>query len=77
MTEKRERHWYNKGGPVCIFCEIKHWGDACEVVNTTVAAQDTGGNNVEAVDVSSASQSIIQVFVTRIKIDHPVTTELF
>ena len=43
---------------------------------STVAAQDTGGNNVEAEDVSSASQSIIQVFVTRIRIDHPVRMEL-
>ena len=34
------------------------------------------GNHVEAEDVSSASQSMIQVFVTRIRIDHPVTTEL-
>ena len=42
---------------------------------STVAAQDTGGNNVAAEDVSSASQGIIQVFVTRLRIDHPVTTE--
>ena len=36
---KREKHWYNKekGDPVCIFCEGKHWGDACEVVNTIEA----------------------------------------
>ena len=33
---KREKHWYNKekGDPVCIFCEGKHWGDASEVINT-------------------------------------------
>ena len=75
VRPKRERLWYNKekGDPVCIFCEGKHRGDACEVVNTNeedssskkgncvsaVAAQDTGGNIGEAETVSSASQSII------------------
>ena len=36
---KREKHLYNKekGDTVCIFCEVKHWGDACEVVNTIEA----------------------------------------
>ena len=43
---------------------------------STVTAQDTGGENVEAKDVSSASQSIIQVLVTRIRLHNPVTTEL-
>ena len=39
VRPKREKHWYNKekGDPVCIFCEGKHWGDACEVVNTIEA----------------------------------------
>ena len=34
VRPKRQKHWYNKekGDPVCIFCEGKHWGDACEVV---------------------------------------------
>ena len=43
---------------------------------STVAAQGTGSNNVAARDVPSASQGIIQVFVTRIRIDQPLTTEL-
>ena len=36
MRPKREKHWYNneKGDPVCIFCEGKHWWDAREVINT-------------------------------------------
>ena len=39
VRPKREKHWYNKekGDPVCIFCEGKHWGDACEVINTIEA----------------------------------------
>ena len=39
VRPKRERLWYNKekGDPVCIFCEGKHRGDACEVVNTNEA----------------------------------------
>ena len=36
VQPKREKHWYNKekGDPVFIFCEGKHWGDASEVINT-------------------------------------------
>ena len=39
VRPKREKHWYNKekGDPVCIFCELKHWRDACEVINTIEA----------------------------------------
>ena len=39
VRPKREKHWYNKekGDQVCIFCEGKHWGDACEVINTIEA----------------------------------------
>ena len=39
VRPKREKNWYNKekGDPVFIFCEGKHWGDAWEVVNTIEA----------------------------------------
>ena len=39
VRPKRAKHWYNKekGDPVCIFCEGKHWGDACEAINTIEA----------------------------------------
>ena len=39
VRPKREKHWCNKekGDPVCIFCEGRHWGDACEGVNTIEA----------------------------------------
>ena len=39
VRPKREKHWYDKEkrDPVCIFCEGKHWGDTCEVINTIEA----------------------------------------
>ena len=39
VRPKREKHWHNKekGEPVCIFCEGKHWRDACGVINTIEA----------------------------------------
>ena len=39
VRQKKEKHWYHreKGDPICIYCEGKHWGDACEVVKTVEA----------------------------------------
>ena len=39
VRQKKEKHWFNreKGDPVSIFCEGKHWGDTCEVVKTVEA----------------------------------------
>ena len=42
-----------------------------EIVFLLWPRETLGETNAEAEDLSSASQSIIQVFVTRIRIDHP------
>ena len=39
VRPKREKPWFNeeRKDPVCIFCKVKHWADACEVVKTMEA----------------------------------------
>ena len=63
VRPKREKPWFNeeRKDPVCIFCKVKHWTDACEVVKTmearrhfsrkrncvlTVTVQDPGQSSV-------------------------------
>ena len=39
VRPKREKLWFNeeRKDPVCIFCKVKHWADACELVKTMEA----------------------------------------
>ena len=45
VRPKREKPWFNeeRKDPVCIFCKVKHWADACELKRITFWAHlDTG-----------------------------------